>query len=430
RSGESTGERTTVGGTEPIYVRLWERALCCSVAGQVIAERAGLGIGDEALVAGLLEDIGMFLMAYSLRDDYIRVLEEAERRGVEMTTAEEELLGVNHTQVGMILAERWMLPDALAVSIQYHHNPAVVRKQGMSEDIAKVVEVAYLSGLAADIFYGWGKSQRISQFKDGLLTLVHLDDSIAEDILSRLIDLTREMASCFQIQVDTDASRSYAKILQEANVELGRMNMKYDQMYRELMAGVGQLHQKNEELARLTTELEEKNRLLQNLADRDGLTGVFNYRYFEEFLTRQVAQTRRYNRALSLIMIDIDNFKDLNDTYGHQQGNVVLRELAQIFTSSVRQADLVARYGGEEFVIVLVETELKGAVHAAEKVRHLVERFLFPREEGNPLHVTISLGVATLSPDLQTAHQLIEAADKALYEAKQRGRNTVYVERL
>jgi diguanylate cyclase (GGDEF)-like protein len=422
-----------------IYARLWERALCSGVAGRMIAERARLGVGEEAFVAGvlseeafvagLLEDIGMFLMAYSLRDDYIRVLEEAERRGVEMTTAEEELLGVNHTQVGTILAERWMLPDSLAVPIQYHHTPAVVRDRGVSDDVKKIVEVAYLSGLAADIFYGWGKSQKISQFREGLLTLVHLDDGVADGILSQLTDLTREAASGFQIQIDASAHRSYAQVLQEANVELGRMNIKYDQMYRELMAGIDKLQQTNEELARLTAELEEKNRLLQNLADRDGLTGIFNYRYFEEFLRRQIAQTKRYDRALSLIMIDIDNFKELNDTYGHQQGNTILREMAQIFTRSVRQADLVARYGGEEFAIVLVETDLKGAVYAAEKVRRVVEQFLFLKEEGGPLQVTISLGVAALSPGCQTAHQLIEAADTALYEAKQRGRNAVYVER-
>ena len=412
-------------GKESTYTRFWERALCSAVTARAIAERAGLKIGEEAFVAGLLEDIGMFLLTRYFHDDYTRVLREAEQQGIEIMTVEEELLGVTHIQWGTLLAERWALPTSLTIAIQYHHDPKLACEKGISGDDAKVVELAYLGGLAADIFYGWRKGQKISQFKEDLSALLHLDDGVADDLLARLADLTKEAASCFQVQIDT--TRSYAEVLQEANAELGRMNIKYDQMYRDLMAAVGELQQKNEELARVTAELEEKNRRLQSLAERDGLTGLFNHRSFQEFLGRQIVQSRRYNRVLSLIMLDIDYFKSFNDTYGHQYGDTILRGLAQILSRSVRQADLVARYGGEEFTIVLAETDLKGAFIVAEKIRRIVERCPFPREDGDPVYVTISLGVAMFSTILQTPHELIEAADKALYDAKQRGRNRVCV---
>lgn len=170
-----------------------------------------------------------------------------------------------------------------------------------------------------------------------------------------------------------------------------------------------------------------KNLLLfeqvKNLAIRDGLTGLYNYRYFWELLSREVGVSRRYDRPLSLLFLDIDNFKIVNDTLGHPQGDLVLKTLAAYLESSVRQADLVCRYGGEEFVVILTQTPAEQAVTLAERLRHGIASTPFPLAEKDLL-ITVSVGVAGLEPEM-TAEDLVQAADTAVYQAKQAGKNRV-----
>ncbi|HUF17851.1 MAG TPA: GGDEF domain-containing protein, partial [Thermoanaerobaculia bacterium] len=134
-------------------------------------------------------------------------------------------------------------------------------------------------------------------------------------------------------------------------------------------------------------------------------------------------------RPLSLALIDIDFFKKINDTHGHAAGDEVLREVSNIFTTSIRAADIAARYGGEEFTVMMPETDLSDGVQVAEKIREIIESHTFHTEAGD-IPVTVSIGVATFPRSkMQSARELIEAADKALYRAKRSGRNQVQVER-
>lgn len=173
------------------------------------------------------------------------------------------------------------------------------------------------------------------------------------------------------------------------------------------------------------TELAEKNRLLKDMADKDGLTGIYNHRFFKVFLSRQIIQHKRYDHPLTLIMLDIDYFKKLNDTHGHQAGDSVLKQVAELLLRLTRKADLVARYGGEEFAVILTETDLRGGAVAAERIRMAFERYSFVHEGKLKLKLTASLGVAVVKQDIETADELIEAADKLLYEAKRLGRNRI-----
>lgn len=156
----------------------------------------------------------------------------------------------------------------------------------------------------------------------------------------------------------------------------------------------------------------------------DGLTQVFNRRYFEDAIERELSRSRRYTRPLSLVLLDIDFFKRINDTWGHLAGDAVLKEVANTLRQKTRREDVFARYGGEEFALLLPEVELKGAQALAEKARKLVEkhRFAFDGEE---IPVTISAGVATLAKKGEEPAELIRRADEKLYEAKTAGRNRV-----
>jgi diguanylate cyclase (GGDEF)-like protein len=158
-------------------------------------------------------------------------------------------------------------------------------------------------------------------------------------------------------------------------------------------------------------------------ARMDELTGLPNHRHFQESLASELERLRRFRRSLSLIMIDIDAFKAVNDTYGHQRGDEVLRGVAAAIRDGSRATDLAARYGGEELAVVMPETGLDGAFAAGEALRRAVEQLEFPVDDGPPLKVTISLGVASTGSEPVTAAELIAAADDALYAAKRGGRN-------
>jgi len=156
----------------------------------------------------------------------------------------------------------------------------------------------------------------------------------------------------------------------------------------------------------------------------DGLTQVYNRRYFNEALEREVNRSQRYERALSLIVFDIDHFKRVNDTHGHLAGDNLLRQIATAVKPKLRREDIFARTGGEEFGILLPEITLEGARVTADKVRRIVEATPLKVDQ-QLVPVTISLGCAQLGPGDQAAEDLYKRADERLYEAKQGGRNRV-----
>ncbi len=180
------------------------------------------------------------------------------------------------------------------------------------------------------------------------------------------------------------------------------------------------------ELKEKTVEMERLNKRLQHMAIHDGLTGLHNHRYFRDALEEEVPRSGRYERCFSLIFMDVDHFKQYNDTHGHPAGDEVLKTLAQLLTKQCRSTDIAARYGGEEFVVLLPETDKKAARQFAERLRTSVEEHPFLGRETQPLGtVSLSLGVASFPQDGTDSVTLIAHADGALYKAKGDGRNKV-----
>jgi len=171
-----------------------------------------------------------------------------------------------------------------------------------------------------------------------------------------------------------------------------------------------------------------QNSLLYEMAITDGLTGFFSKSYFERMLEVEVKRAKRFNTHLSLIILDIDGFKSINDKYGHQVGDMVLRKLSSNIKSSIRSIDIPCRFGGDEFTILLPDTNSSGSLEAAERiVTNLKELQVVYGKEDEKLYPTISLGCATYPEDANTGEELFQKADKALYKAKNLGRNKVVV---
>jgi diguanylate cyclase (GGDEF)-like protein len=177
----------------------------------------------------------------------------------------------------------------------------------------------------------------------------------------------------------------------------------------------------------LVKSLEVQKELLAKLAAFDDLTGLYNRRSLFHAFETELARCQRYRRGVSILMVDIDRFKDVNDRHGHRAGDEVLRQVADSLIGSLRTIDVVCRYGGEEFCIVLPETQLEGAVRAAERVRAAIEARPFSIPGVGPLRVTVSVGVASWAPDgtMLEPPDLLAEADAALLAAKRAGRNSV-----
>ncbi len=207
--------------------------------------------------------------------------------------------------------------------------------------------------------------------------------------------------------------------------ELGLLTRTFNGMMGKLRSNQLEIEQDRIRLAEKNEELQRANEILSQLSITDGLTKLHNHRYFQDHLTREIKRVSRTQSPLSLILLDIDDFKMLNDTYGHAAGDEVLVSLAAIMNDSARESDLIARYGGEEFVILMPNTDLAGAVHLAEKIRMAIETTrLIIGDTMKPVDVTISLGVALFNGHRR---EFFAEADKALYRAKAAGKNCVII---
>ncbi|MBI5286243.1 MAG: diguanylate cyclase, partial [Deltaproteobacteria bacterium] len=176
----------------------------------------------------------------------------------------------------------------------------------------------------------------------------------------------------------------------------------------------------------LQEELKEKNALLEKMVITDALTGLHNRRYFFDILKMQMAIAKRYRFPIACLVMDIDHFKRINDTYGHSTGDIALKGVAEAISSTKRDGELLARIGGEEFALCLFKTDETGGIQAAERIRKTVESCNLTKDENRPIRVTVSIGLSSFPGDgIDTIDDLLNAADKAMYQAKRAGRNRV-----
>jgi diguanylate cyclase (GGDEF)-like protein len=249
-------------------------------------------------------------------------------------------------------------------------------------------------------------------------------------------DVVIGRASTADLQIDAESvSRTHAQISRNARgfvlSDQGSTNGTYvnDQPIRERLLKDGdQIRIGRAMLKFLTSDNVEAqyHEEIYRLMTVDGLTQVFNRRYFQEALEREIQRSRRYGHRFTLVLLDIDHFKQINDRFGHQAGDTVLRKLGALVQNKVRSNDLVARIGGEEFALILPEAHIGGGHSLAEKLRRGVEHEVF-RHEGETIPVTISLGLTEFNPTVAGDHAdaLIKRADMQLYAAKKAGRNRI-----
>jgi diguanylate cyclase (GGDEF)-like protein len=185
-----------------------------------------------------------------------------------------------------------------------------------------------------------------------------------------------------------------------------------------------ELNQVNRELETRIEEIQKLQNQLREESIRDPLTGLYNRRYLEDAVEREFARALRDQYPVGIIMVDIDHFKKVNDSFGHISGDVVLQKLANLFLNSFRLEDIICRFGGEEFIIVMPATSAFTAIERVEEFRITLENTVMDIL-GNPIHITISAGVSVFPDDGRSFEDVIHAADQAMYKAKAAGRNQI-----
>lgn len=376
-----------------------------AAAAQLIAELLGERRCDEYFTVGLLLEVGLIARA---RDSMPAVSEAALLPANDRILFERAGGAIDHPTRGAQIARDFQLPPEFVLAVGAHHDPEPPE--------GRLPLVAWAAERVAAI---WESGDPAESQAQALVALQRagLDTARAQEVLDRIPALVTEAASAFQRVVPVQ--QKLGQLLVDANRILFQMNRNYEGMLRRLET---LLREKEE----LTQQLQAANERLAMQAATDGLTGLLNKRSLEEAIARDLARADRSNTSLGLVMLDVDFFKRVNDTHGHQAGDEVLRAVAEVLSSSLRTGDVAARYGGEEFVAVLPGSDRDGAIVVAERIRTRLEQMAVQTESG-PLHVTASFGVAAVGgTGCRTgSRELIARADTALYEAKRAGRNRV-----
>jgi diguanylate cyclase (GGDEF)-like protein len=404
-----------------VFKAFWERSLFSAVTARRLAIETKYPDEEEAFMAALLQDIGVLVFIKYYPEEYAETLEKAMHSATDLISLEDQYFGINHTLLGEFLANKWQLPRTLTLPILRHHNPdGATRGQEIenSEQVEILTRLVHLSYLISTIFYDEYHPERVTKLEACAQEYFKFERSFVDELLNKLTDEVKDVAKFFGLPAVR--TKSYSELLMAANIELGRINLSYEQMNRELVAA----KKRAEELA---SQLAEANRKLEEMANLDGLTRIFNRRVFQNLITREFYRSSRYGHPLSCIMIDLDHFKQINDNQGHLVGDQVLREVAALLESNLRKSDFLARYGGEEFVVISPESNRTAAAIIAEKLRKAVEERVFDIE-GRNIRITISAGVSTLDQDTKfnSEEELILHADRNLYHAKNNGRNRIW----
>lgn len=395
------------------FNRFWKRSLTSAVSSNLLAEKMGMDKGNS-FVAGLLKDIGMLYMYLAKPEDYLDVFKEQMSNHLPLVASERAIFGFDHQEIGAAILEHWSFPDQIYRPIRFHHRimdaPISIREETRLLSLADKVSSAY---------HSCNTISRVKEINSAFYRNKAIRDEAVTAFMDQVGAQTLEILPSFDM--DPGGMKPYSRLLQEANEELGKLNLSYEQL-------VLDLKQARKKSAQLAAEVKKANDQLRLLTLRDGLTTLYNHTYFQDALVKEISRARRYKRTLSLIILDIDHFRSVNDTFGHPIGDGVLRQVAEQIKKTIRIADIAARYGGEKFALILPETSSKGALFVAERLRNVIEEMPLSSDGGIDFGITISAGVATYDPsrnNIITTVEMIQHADRGLYFAKKSGRNRV-----
>ena len=379
------------------YRRFWKNSLIGATATKLITEKLEPGYADDAFILGLLQDIGTLILGYCIPKQYALVLNEVGKNANIYPQVETQVLGINHQEIGEYLTKSWDLPNTFYLPIGYHHIPE--KLPSAQSNILKLTRILHISSLFIDLLNDNNRAMSLWKLKETVNHFGFSAEINVNEIWDKICSQIQQIFPIFDIEVDKD---EYIQILESAKAELSKLSVEMINNY---------IH-KDQEIKTLKQQI-----------IRDSMTQLYNHQHFRQLLQSELARAKRYKRPLSLLFGDIDNFKAVNDTFGHLAGDRTIKALATKLRMETRDSDHAARYGGEEFAIILTETTLEDAKMIAERLRSEIESMDMNYGDKS-ISITLSFGIADWTDNKQAdIDELINRADKALYQAKEQGRN-------
>ncbi len=385
----------------------WKRAALAAAASRVLGTYCEMPCLEELFIAALLQDIGMLaldrispgLYADSALNQY---------RHAQVVDHEHQQLGCSHATVGGWLLAHWRLPDRLHWAVTNSEAPM----QGPLDDQqAKFMRCVAGAGALADLLLNKGQDHTLQDTTEKLKTWLGISSEHLPHLLEQMQPVLTEVDNLFDLNMSKEMHL-------EDLIEMARESQLLTNLH---------ICQEVEKLKEGTMNLETQYEQLQNSSQRDELTKLYNRSFLDEYLAKMFKQTIRDRSTFTLGFLDLDHFKQVNDTHGHSVGDHVLKAAADILQTQVRGSDVVGRYGGEEFLIVLPETPPVGALEVFHRILETFRQTRHSISSGEQIGVTASIGIATHSPEhpYSTIGQMIDAADQALYQVKHHGRNNI-----
>jgi len=387
------------------YTLYWKRALMAGTACQVLGNTCNIPEMEELYLAGLLQDLGMLALDQVFPDLYVaHVGQQSDHAS--LVSLEQQALGLTHGAVGSWLLAQWNLPDRLRLAVAGSDDPSRIPAQ---DERARFAYCVSLSGMIAEIFLRETNDEYLQMVNHQASSLLQLTPVRLMDALETIKERLPDTERIFEIDLQTwDDPQA---IVESARESLLVRNL---QALREV-----------EELKMDTVNMEEQVHNLEETHRHDPLTGTLTRAYLDKYLKTSFEQTIANEECLTLIFGDLDKFKSVNDTYGHQVGDVVLQSAAHLLLLKLRGTDRVGRYGGEEFVLILPKAPQEAAEIVCERILTAFRNTTYEMVENQNLTVTISLGIATHTPENPYSHiaDLLHHADEAVYYSKSNGGN-------
>jgi diguanylate cyclase (GGDEF)-like protein len=396
----------------------WKSSVTGAVVARELAARFGRQDCEDLLVAGLLRDLGMLVLEQVSPEEYAQVLERPIEELIQNQCGlEEKLAGINHAEVSAFLLHRWRLPDEISEPVRYHHDPE--RAAAVSPEVCKRAYYLYFASRVAQFL----EAPREREVHHEILELAKTRFSMNEEQLFEFLRSVEknvgEFASVMNVEMGDHAN--LCTILENATRELAKLTSETNAA---CLRAKTEKHLVSREAARWRRAADR----LRREVNCDPLTGVFNRNFLEEALNTELNRSRRRFTILGLVFIDLDNFKSLNDRFGHTFGDQALKQITAALSEVTRQSDVLARYGGDEFCVVVPDTSETGLNALATRLWKAVNRTTV-RSEDREVNVTASIGAIACYPHSTTLSsvQLCSFADAAMYEAKKRGKNQVHI---
>jgi diguanylate cyclase (GGDEF)-like protein len=412
-----SSEAAKDGPLKEHYRRYWLRSIVVASAAERLPHHGSSSLSSELFMAGLLVDLGQLALLKTLRSEYTAILDEAQETGQPICKLERQYLNLDHAEVGAELMRRWKLPGSLSDATSFHHTDPS-EPNGLAGEDSDLTLAMVAASAVGDYFCSPQTASALTRLKQVMLKSYELGNDELSDYLEQVDARIKEAADLLNTKVDELLSP--ADLMAQAMEQLAEMSIQADLQKRE----ADSLTQRMEQERR---KLQDQNEKLQEQVFRDPLTGLYNRRFFDEALSHEIKRASRHGNAIGVLFLDVDHFKNLNDTHGHKFGDAVLMRIGEILQDCVRSSDIAARYGGEEFVVLAVDTSESGLKIFAERIRHSIESEYF-QNGVQVVPVTASVGGVVSVPandETELQHRLVESADAAMYESKRRGRNCI-----